>query len=372
LLYTKAFQDESSSARIGTLALSKGPVSTPVFMPVGTQGTVKGIHLNFLDEMGFKLILSNTYHLYLRPGMEVIESAGGLHNFSQWEHNYLTDSGGFQIFSLSALRKIKDEGVEFQSHIDGSKHFLSPEKVVRVQETLGSDIQMVLDVCTEHGISKNDAKNALEITTRWANRAKQKWLQTREDYTGKLFGIVQGNFFKDLRKESANQLIDLDLPGYALGGLSVGEEFSVFKDLLHYTAPLLPDDKPKYLMGIGTPEYILEAVDAGIDMFDCVFPTRVARNGTFFTDNGRLVIKNERYRFDQNPIAENSPIANYSRSYIRHLFKAGEMLGPMLATQHNLWYLKNLMDQIHLSIKENRFSQFKKSYLEQYNVGDIQ
>ena len=359
-------RDSATLARTGTLHLPHGPVQTPVFMPVGTQGTVKSLSAKSVADLGFEIILANTYHLYLRPGTEVVEKFGGLRRFSQWPRNILTDSGGFQVFSLAPFRKITEEGVRFQSHIDGSKHLLTPESVVRIQEILGSDIQMVLDVCTEPGISKKEAASALEITTKWAARAKAEWLQTRDDYEGVLFGIVQGNFFEDLRIESAQQLAELDFPGYAIGGLSVGEPPEEFRRFLFHTSPHLPEAKPKYVMGIGTPDYILEAVEAGIDMFDCVFPTRVARNGFLFNWTGRVNIRNEKYRFSTEPIDPNSPIREYSLGYLRHLFKAGEMLGPVLATTHNLWFLKTLMDRIRESIREGNFAEYKKHFLENY------
>jgi queuine tRNA-ribosyltransferase len=362
--------DDSSHARLGSLELPHGRVATPVFMPVGTQGAVKGVDMPTMEALGFNLILSNTYHLYLRPGGKLIRSAGGLHGFTTWPHNFLTDSGGFQIFSLSPLRKILPEGVRFQSHIDGSRHLLTPESVVDVQTDFNSDIQMALDVCTAPGITEKKALEALYTTTAWAKRAKIAWQQKREEgYQGALFGIIQGNFFENLRQRSAMELSELDFPGYALGGLSVGEEFSVFQHFLQFSAPLMPSAKPRYLMGIGTPEYILEAVENGIDMFDCVFPTRVARNGTFFTRNGRLVLKNERYKSDPRPIEPDSVIKEYSRAYLRHLFKAEEMLGPMLATRHNLGFLKQLMRDIHQSIRENRFASFKRQFLEEYQRG---
>ena len=365
--FTLVHQDSHSAARTGILHLPHGPVHTPVFMPVGTQGTVKGLSAGDVEEMDFEILLGNTYHLYLRPGVEVIRNHGGLHGFTGWKRNILTDSGGFQIFSLATFRKITEEGARFQSHIDGSKHLLTPENVVTIQEALGSDIQMVLDVCTEPGITQKAAEKALGITTRWAGRAKQQWLQTSEDYKGLLFGIVQGNFFKDLRIRSAQEIVALDFPGYAIGGLSVGEPPEVFAEFLHFTAPLLPETKPKYVMGIGTPDYILEAVEQGIDMFDCVFPTRVARNGYLFHWDGKINIRNEKFRLSTGALDPKSPISKYSLGYLRHLFKAGEMLGPILATKHNLWFLKTMMEEIRQAIHENRFLDYKKQFLGRYN-----
>jgi len=361
-------RDANSRARTGELELAHGKVETPVFMPVGTQASIKGLEAKELSNYNYNLILANTYHLFFRPGAELIKRQGGLHGFMQWKGNILTDSGGFQIFSLSPLKKIIDEGVTFQSHIDGTKSFLSPEEAVRTQCKFNSDIQMALDVCTAPGIPHKKALSAMIQTSRWAKRAKNEWLIQKEaGYLGELFGIVQGNFYEDLREKSIQELLDLDFPGYAIGGLSVGEEFSVFSHFLRLSAPLLPETKPKYLMGIGTPEYILEAVESGIDMFDCVFPTRIARNGTLFSKNGRVVIKNEKYKDLDEPIDPESPIANYSLAYVRHLFKSNEMLGPILATRHNLWFLSKMMDEIRKAIKEQRFLEYKKTFLELYH-----
>lgn len=361
--------DKKSKARCGTLHLPHGDVQTPVFMPVGTNATVKAIMNDHLKYMGINLILSNTYHLYLRPGMEVFEKFGGLHKFSCWDRNILTDSGGFQVFSLAPFRKIEEDGVYFRSHIDGSYHRLSPEKVVQVQQTLGSDVLMPLDVCTEPGITEKEALDALVKTTAWLKKSKDEW-QSIKDRKGHLFGIVQGNFFKDLRKRSAEEITTFDLPGIAIGGLSVGEEYPVFQDFLSYTAELLPFDKPHYLMGIGTPDYILEAVENGIDIFDCVYPTRIARNGSVFTQHGIIPLKKERFRLDADPIEEGCSCytcKKYSRAYLRHLFKAKEILGPMLATYHNLFFLNELSKNIQKSILENRFTEFKKDFLTKYN-----
>ena len=361
--------DPDSSARTGILHLPKGDVEVPAFMPVGTNGTVKAMLHSALERMGYRLILGNTYHLYLRPGTEVIAEYGGLHQFSSWKQNILTDSGGFQVFSLATFRKISEEGVVFRSHIDGSKHELTPEKVVDIQTLLGSDIQMQLDVCTPPEISERDALRALELTTSWARRAQKRRSEKDDSYKGALFGIVQGNFFKHLRKRSAEELSELDLPGYAIGGLSVGEDSSVFADFLHYTAPLLPQNKPKYVMGIGTPDYMLEAMEAGIDIFDCVYPTRVARNGTCFTPEGMLNLKNARFRSDTSPLDENcgcTACRTYSRGYLRHLFVAKEILGPMLVTEHNLQFLYDMMADARQAIAEGRFRSFKNQFLERF------
>ncbi|MBB6478808.1 tRNA guanosine(34) transglycosylase Tgt [Spirochaeta isovalerica] len=362
-------KDTSCRARNALMTLPHGTVQTPAFMPVGTAGTVKAMFHQSLEDMGYELILGNTYHLYLRPGMEVIRNAGSLHKFTTWDRNYLTDSGGFQVFSLSSRRKISEEGVRFSSHIDGSYHTFTPESVVEIQETLRSDIQMVLDVCTAPGISKREAEEALKTTMSWARRAKKRWENRVEGYDGKLFSIVQGNFYKDLRKRSVEEIIELDTPGIAIGGLSVGESKDEFNEFLAYTAELLPEEKPHYVMGIGTPDYILESVEHGIDIFDCVYPTRIARNSTVFTRDGLIALKNQQFQFDDQPIdptCQCSTCQRYSRSYLRHLFKAGEMLGPMLATEHNLFFLANFMKEIRQSISEGRFLEYKKTFTEAY------
>jgi queuine tRNA-ribosyltransferase len=361
--------DTETRARTGILHLSRGDVETPVFMPVGTNGTVKAIKHDTLEAMGYNLILGNTYHLYLRPGTDIIEAAGGLHDFTGWKGNILTDSGGFQVFSLAQFRKIRDDGVKFRSHIDGSYHVFTPENVVDYQVQLGSDIQMPLDVCTPPGIKEKEALGALITTTRWAKQALKRWQEHQDHYKGQLFGIIQGNFFHDLRKRSLDELVELDLPGYAIGGLSVGEDPTIFREFLHETAAGMPFDKPRYVMGIGTPDFMLEAVDAGIDMFDCVFPTRVARNSTCFTDQGMLSLKKEDYKEDFLPIDPEcgcSVCRTYSRSYLRHLFKASEILGPMLVTEHNLYYLARFMERIRKAIRQGQFSRFKKDFMRSF------
>ncbi len=361
--------DAHCQARTGQLRLAHGSVRTPAFMPVGTNGTVKAMLHTALADIGYELILGNTYHLYLRPGVDVLSQYGGLHSFSSWKRNILTDSGGFQVFSLAPFRKISDEGVEFQSHIDGSRHHLTPENVVDIQCVLGSDIQMPLDVCTGVKISEREAMAALELTTKWAKRAKLRWLEKDEPQRGALFGIVQGNFFRLLREESARQLGELDLPGYAIGGLSVGEPPEVFNEFLHHTAPLLPEGKPKYVMGIGTPEYMLEAIEAGIDLFDCVHPTRVARNGTCFTPDGMLNLRNSRFRQDTNPLVDDCPCpacCDYSRAYLRHLFISKEILGPMLVTHHNLQFVYDMINDARKAIGRGEFLHYKKGFLSRF------
>lgn len=369
MLFRTIQKDTKTAARIGSLSLPHGTVETPVFMPVGTNATVKAVHHETLEQMGYRLILGNTYHLYLRPGQEVIDHYGSLHSFSNWQGNILTDSGGFQVFSLAPFRKIKEEGVKFRSHIDGSYHILSPEHVLELQQSFKSDIAMCLDVCTPPDISHRKALDALELTTRWAERSKKKWLERGPEWEGNLFGIIQGNFYKDLRKQSAKEIIDLDLPGLAIGGLSVGEAFAQFEDLLGYTAELLPAEKPRYLMGIGTPDYILSAVENGIDMFDCVFATRTARNGAVFTRDGMIALKKAHHRFDDGPIQENCrcrACSQYSRGYLRHLFKTNEILGSMLATEHNLQFLYTFMEEIKESIRNGNFAEYKKNFLARF------
>ncbi len=366
-------KSSDGNARTGTLHLPHGDVRTPVFMPVGTNATVKAMPKDFLEEIDFDIILANTYHLFLRPGPDLIKEAGGLHGFSQWKKNFLTDSGGFQVFSLSKLRKITDQGVRFQSHIDGSYHMFTPENVVETQTKFNSDIQMQLDVCSGWGVERKEAERALKITSDWLLRAKNEWEKQREaGYQGLLFPIVQGNFFEDLRQKSAEFVSNLDMPGIAIGGLSVGEPPAEFTKFLNYTVQYLPEDKPKYVMGIGTPEYILDAVAAGIDMFDCVLPTRNARNGSYFTHRGMLSIKQERWIHDFGPV---DPECNckvcrtYSRSYLRHLFKEQEILSSILASYHNLYFLNNMLKEIRVAIDEDRFEQYRKDFLEKFHQG---
>ncbi len=368
-------ESSDGKARTGTLHLAHGDVQTPVFMPVGTNATVKALTKDDLEEIGFEIILANTYHLYLRPGSDIIEEAGGLHGFSGWKKNFLTDSGGFQVWSLSKLRKITEEGAQFASNIDGSRHLFTPEKVVDVQVQFNSDIQMQLDVCTGWGIDKKEALHSLEITENWLKRAKGEWLKKREEgYKGILLPIVQGNFFEDLRIRSAEFVTSMELPAIAIGGLSVGEPPEEFARWLDFTVNHLPKEKAKYVMGIGTPDYILEAVHSGIDMFDCVLPTRNARNGSYFTHDGKLSIKQERFMHDFGPVDPecNCKVCrNYSRSYLRHLFKEQEILSSMLASYHNLYFLHNMMKEIRLAIEENRFEEYRTNFLKRYHAGNI-
>lgn len=368
-------ESADGKSRTGTLHLPHGDVQTPVFMPVGTNATVKALTKDDLDEIGFEIILANTYHLYLRPGSDVIEEAGGLHGFSGWKKNFLTDSGGFQVWSLSKLRKITEEGAMFASNIDGSRHLFTPEKIVDVQAQFNSDIQMQLDVCSGWGIDKKEALHSLEITENWLKRAKSEWLKKQDEgYKGILLPIVQGNFFEDLRIRSSEFVTSMEMPAIAIGGLSVGEPAEVFASMLDFTVNHLPKEKAKYVMGIGTPDYILDAVHSGIDMFDCVLPTRNARNGSYFTHDGKLSIKQERFIHDFGPVDSecNCKVCrNYSRSYLRHLFKEQEILSSMLASYHNLYFLHNMMKEIRLAIEENRFEEYRTNFLKRYHAGNI-
>lgn len=368
-------KNKNSKARTGVLSLPHGTVQTPVFMPVGTNATVKAITKDDLEEIGFEIILANTYHLYLRPGPDLIKEAGGLHGFSKWNRNFLTDSGGFQVFSLSKLRKISDQGARFQSNIDGSYHMFTPENVVETQAKFNSDIQMQLDVCSGWGVDRKEAVEALRITSDWLLRAKKAWEEEQEKgYKGILFPIVQGNFFEDLRKQSAEFVASLDFPGIAIGGLSVGEPKEEYSKFLSYTVSCLPEDKPKYVMGIGTPDYILDAIANGIDMFDCVLPTRNARNGSYFTHDGMLSIKQERFIHDFGPIDKecNCKVCkNYSRSYLRHIFKSQEILSSMLASYHNLYFLHNLVKEAREAINNDRFEEYREVFLKRFKAGEI-
>lgn len=367
-IYTLLHQDADSAARTGVIRLPHGTVQTPAFMPVGTAATVKGITKDDLHEIGFEIILANTYHLFLRPGMDVIKQAGGLHGFSGWNKNFLTDSGGFQVFSLSQLRKIKEEGVTFQSHIDGSRQFLSPEIAVQVQAAFNSDIQMQLDICSPYGIPKKETEKALTLTTAWMHRAVREWDQT-EGYEGSLFPIIQGGFFEDLRIRSIESIMECDPHGIAIGGLSVGEPEEVYKEFLAFTAAHVPKHKPLYVMGIGTPDYILEAVKNGVDIFDCVLPSRNARNGNLFTRTGPISIKKKEYEYDFGPIDPSCSCKvcrNYSRAYLRHLFRCKEILYSMLATYHNLAFLHRMVAEIREAITEDRFSEYYRSFLKDY------
>ena len=360
-------QHAGTGARRGVVHTPHGDIQTPIFMPVGTQATVKATTPRELEEVGAQIILSNTYHLHLRPGEALVKEAGGLHRFMSWNHPILTDSGGFQVFSLAGLRKIKEEGVSFQSHLDGSRLFIGPETSMQIQQDLGADIAMAFDVCSPYPCDHATAEEAMHRTHRWAERCRAA--HTREDQA--LFGIVQGAFYKDLRVQSAKTLADMDFPGYGIGGLSVGEPKPVMYEMLEELMPYMPANKPRYLMGVGSPDCLVEGVLRGVDMFDCVLATRIARNGTVFTDAGRLVIRNAQYAHDFGPLEEGCDCytcRNFSRAYVRHLIKAGEITGGRLTTIHNLRYLLRLMERIRRAIEEDRFEQFHREFFARYDM----
>jgi len=357
-------ESRATRARAGVIQTAHGTVETPVFMPVGTQGTVKSLTPEELLSAGAQMILGNTYHLYLRPGCDVIDQFNGLHRFMNWNGPILTDSGGFQIFSLARLAKISDEGVAFQSHIDGTRHLLTPEKAVEIQACLGSDVIMCLDYCIQYPAEREPARRALEITTRWAERCRAAW-KARSNGDGALFGIVQGGMFKDLRQTAAESLIPFDFSGYAIGGLSVGEPVELMLEMAEHTLPKLPYEKPKYIMGVGTPENLIEMVALGADMFDCVLPTRNARNGQVFSAQGTLNICNAKYRQDTRPLEPGCTCytcSNYSRAYLRHLYMAKELLAYRLNTLHNIYFFLNFMKQIREAIIKDEFDAFRKNF----------
>ncbi len=358
---------KQSGARLGVLHTPHGDIPTPIYMPVGTQATVKAMTPREMEEIGAKIILSNTYHLHLRPGEDIVREAGGLHTFMDWRHPILTDSGGFQVFSLAGLRKITEEGAAFRSHLDGGKRFISPEKSMEIQEALGSDIAMAFDVCSPFPCDHKTAQEAMHRTHRWAERCKKH--HTRSDQA--LFGIVQGAFYEDLRIESAKTLADMDFPGYGIGGLSVGEPKPVMYEMLEKIEPYMPKNKPRYLMGVGTPDCFLEGVWRGIDMFDCVLATRIARNGTCFTKYGRLVVRNAQYARDFTPIEEGCDCyacRHFTRAYVRHLLKADEITGGRLASIHNLRFLIRMMEEIRQAIAEDRFLDYRRAFYEKYDM----
>ena len=358
---------KQTGARRGVIHTPHGDIQTPIFMPVGTQATVKSMTPEELKEdVKAQIILSNTYHLYLRPGESIVKQAGGLHEFMRWDRPILTDCGGFQVFSLSDLRKITEEGVEFKSHLDGSKHFFTPEKVMQIEEDLGADIIMSFDECVGYPATYEYTKNSMERTTRWAKRCIAAHKNTEKQG---LFGIVQGGMFKDLREQSAKDLVQLDFPGYAVGGLSVGEPKDMMCDLLGFTTQFLPENKPRYLMGVGSPDYLLEAVLRGIDMCDCVLPTRIARNGTATTSQGKVVVRNATYEKDFTPLDPNCDCytcKNYTRAYIHHLIKTKEILGARLLTLHNLRFLTRLMERVREEIENDNLLTFVKQFYNDY------
>ncbi|MDU5587222.1 MAG: tRNA guanosine(34) transglycosylase Tgt [Finegoldia magna] len=364
--FTLEKKSSQCKARTGTIETNHGVIKTPVFMPVGTRATVKAMNNDELKSIGSQIILSNTYHLYLKPGQEIIRKADGLHKFMNWDRPILTDSGGFQVFSLSKTRKITEEGVQFRSHIDGSKHFISPEKSMEIQNDLGSDIMMAFDECVPYPASYEYTEDSMKRTLRWLKRCKDYHKNTDKQ---NLFGIIQGGMYKDLREYSAKNTIDFDLPGYAIGGLSVGEPRDLMIDLLDFTTDFMPENKPRYLMGVGTPDYLFEAVEHGVDMCDCVLPTRIARNGTALTSKGKLVVKNAKYKNDFSALDDNCDCyacKNHTRAYIRHLLNVDEILCARLLSIHNLRFLIKLMENIRKSIEEDRYLEFKDEFYRNY------
>ena len=371
--------DSNSNARRGRLTTAHGEIDTPTFMPVGTQGSVKGVSPRELHELNAQIVLGNTYHLFVRPGLDVLKHFGGLHSFMNWDGPILTDSGGYQIFSLAKLRKITEQGVEFQNHIDGARAFISPEIAMEIQTLLGSDIAMALDECVPYPCEYDYAAESAEMTTRWAKRCRE-WKQRNAEMArpeladSMLFGIVQGGTFEDLRKESAQAIVDLDFAGYAIGGVSVGEPEEEMMRAVEWAEPFLPGNKPRYAMGLGTPPQLLELIARGMDMFDCVLPTRLARNGTAFTAAGTINLKNAEFILDKNPIEENcacDTCREFTRGYIRHLIKAEEILGLRLITLHNLHFYLNLMNQARAEIERGTFDQFRKAFAAEYKTRDV-
>ncbi len=359
-------KDKTTKARLGKLMTAHGEVDTPVYMPVGTQGTVKALTNRDLDDIGAEMILGNAYHIFLRPGLDVIKKAGSLHRFMNWNKPILTDSGGYQIFSLATLRKLTVEGVEFSSHIDGAKHFLTPEKVIEIQQTLGSDVMMPLDECVHYPAPRDYAEQSLALTTKWARRSR---IFFADDKRQLLFGIVQGSTYLDLRKRAAEDLVGIGFDGYAIGGVSVGEPRDLLYDITEHTAALLPEDRPRYLMGVGTPPDIVEAIARGADMFDCVVPTRNGRNGQAFTFDGDLQMRNAKHKEDQRPIEEGCDCyacRTYSRSYIRHLFNSEEILGLGLVSLHNLRFYVRLIQSAREAIAEDKFGSFRAEFIKKY------
>lgn len=368
ITYELVKKDERTGARAGIIHTPHGSFPTPIFMPVGTQASVKGVSPDELRDLGAGIILSNTYHLFLRPGMDLIREAGGLHKFMHWDRAILTDSGGFQVFSLGDLRKITEEGVTFRSHIDGSKKFLSPEVSMEVQMALGSDIVMAFDECVPYPADYDYAKKSTERTIRWLKRCKEAMTAPNQG----LFGIVQGGMYKELREWSARETTAMDLPGYAVGGLSVGEPKELMYEMLEYSTSLLPQDKPRYLMGVGTPDCLVEGVQRGIDMFDCVYPTRVARNGMAMTWTGRLVMKNAQFTHDHHVLEEGCGCYacrnGYTRAYIRHLVRANEIFGLRLLSLHNLYFLQDFMRRMRQAILDDCFTEFRSDFFNHYQM----
>ncbi len=357
--------DTGSSARCGEIRTTRGVINTPVYMPVATRGTIRALTLRDIEEIGFRIILSNTYHLYIRPGTELIRQAGGLHAFMNYHRPILTDSGGYQVFSLSDLCRVFEHGVEFRSHLDGSPHLFTPEKVLDIQKDLGSDIMMVLDHCTDYPCTEKEAEEAVQRTVRWAVDSVRYWRERFDPGTQSLFAIVQGSVYGNLRVRCAEELAAMDFPGYAIGGLSVGEPKDLYREMTRVTAGKLPAGKPRYMMGVGSPLEMLDAVSCGVDMFDCVMPTRIARNGTLYTSEGRVNIKSSRYADDFSPLdpACICPVCKtYTRAYLRHLFKMGEISALIYNTYHNLFFMKGFMDEVRESIAEDRFTETRRRW----------
>ena len=366
LIFELLHKDAKTKARRGRITTPHGVIETPVFMPVGTQATVKAMKPESVEETGAQIILGNTYHLYLRPGSDIIREAGGLHKFMNWDKPILTDSGGYQVFSLGHMRKITEEGVKFRSYIDGSRHMLTPEKSIEIQTDLGSDIMMAFDECAPPDADYAYIEKSQAMTTRWLERCIAAHKNTEKQA---LFGIMQGGFFKDLREKSAAAIVDFDLPGYAIGGISVGETKEEYIGVLEYAPDLLPENKPRYVMGIGTPDYIFEAVEHGVDMFDCVEPTRIARHGMAMTSQGRISIKNAKFARDFGPLdpgCDCYTCRNYSRAYLRHLFREGETLSHMLLSEHNLRFLSHMCENIRDAIDDDRFPEYKAEFYSRY------
>lgn len=363
-------RDPDCAARLGRVETPHGGFDTPVFMPVGTQATVKAVSQEDLERIDAPIILGNAYHLYLRPGTDIIRDAGGLHEFMTWNRPILTDSGGFQVFSLGTLNKVTEDGVRFQSHLDGSSHFLGPETAIDIQRDIGADIIMCFDECTSYPVTEQTARDSMERTLNWAARCRTHWEQ-KAMHRQALFGIVQGSTFEHLRRESAERTVALDFPGHAIGGVSVGESKDQMAEAVSATAPYLPEDKPRYLMGVGPPEDFLTAIELGVDMFDCVMPTRNARNGSLFTSEGRINIKNQRFQTDFGPLdpACSCPVCRrYSRAYLSHLFRSNEVLSLQLNTLHNLCFMLDLAANVRTAIRAGSFLEFKRAFLNAYEV----
>lgn len=374
-LYSLVKRDVNSGARAGLLHTSHGVIETPVFMPVGTRGTVKAVEQRELEELKFGIILGNTYHLYLRPNDEIINKFGGLHKFINWKGAILTDSGGYQVFSLQEMRKLTPDGVKFKSHIDGSTHYFTPESVVKIQRNLGSDFVMVLDECVPYPATEEYAAKSMQLSLDWARKAKEAFTKTEPLYGADqfLFGIAQGGMYKNLRKSYLEQMIDMDFDGNAIGGLSVGEPTEMMYELVDYSTAIMPENKPRYLMGVGTPQNLLECISMGIDMFDCVLPTRNARNGQLFTTQGKINIKNSKYKLSDDvidPVIDSYASRNFSLGYLRHLFVADEILGLQLASMHNLAFYKWLMVQSRIHIMDGTFAEWKNTMLKQMDTSE--